>query len=1100
MAPNVRQFQGSFAGGEVSDAMLGRITDSRFRGGAKRARNMVTLPTGPATRRPRFDHVRATKAGNESLYTRMIPFSFGGNDTLAVEMGNNYFRFHTGGQTVLYADTRVITAVDTGEDTLTFASYHRFASNAAVKMLRNQGGSGLAPLDETTTYYVIYVSPTKIKLSTVDGPGGPVNLTTAATGTHAIYPVSQSPLAYRAPAVVSTIFLPANVVEFTASHPFVTQDPVHVTASVMPGGVSAATRYYARNVASNQITLHTTAAGAGTGADIVDIHTSAGTSVVVHYDYVAGDVISGSAQGPLYITQDHPVVASNGVLMPMTGELQVYSYYTTSELATLSYRQSGATIRFAGQNQNPTELTRVSATRWTITFKTIGAPNLTVPTITSPISRTFGEYVTFYLNPGYTMTTYPGNEPALCITGSGAPTTLVPGDVVYVEDVAAGVGSGPPGWAPGSTYVVSQVQAYPGAVWGVTTFYLRGITGGSNLVSPTATQLGYYRRASLSSESTETYVVTALDAAGAETTPSAAVAAANNPLSITGSYNTIAWTAISGAARYRVYKKQNGLYGLIGTTTETSFKDDNKPVDLATTPPSIDTTLANPYPGVISAFEQREIFARTTNSPQGIWFSNVGSPYSLAYHLPLVDTDRIQFLLEGPESCTIRHVVPMSNLVILTDAVEFVVTPVNSDAITPTSFRARQASYNGATYVRPQLLNDTLYYVAARTNHIRDFKRAEGGFGSDDVSIRASHLFDNYTIVDTALMRAPYPILWALRSDGVLLGFTTMPEEGVGGWHQHETDGTIVSICCVNEGAEDALYAVIRRLDSNGSTVQFVERMREFSYAGNGDNRDNAFLDSCVSYDGRNASATTVTVTSTGGWSAGAAVTLTFSAANLLPGLLDSGSGVTITSGGVDYVFDFTAISSFTVATATAIAAVPSAIQNTAVTTWRLHHKTFHGYAKSFATVAGTRTVLADGKTIANVIVTGDSVTVPDRTSVLHVGRPYESQLWTLPVAVQIDPASAQGRTKNVSRLWLRIAYSQRFRVGPEQLYDVQGAEIAELMVPTNEIPNGTVKVEGTIDVSLPGQWTDDGWVRVETSDAGPLTVISLCGEVAIGS
>jgi hypothetical protein len=64
-----------------------------------------------------------------------------------------------------------------------------------------------------------------------------------------------------------------------------------------------------------------------------------------------------------------------------------------------------------------------------------------------------------------------------------------------------------------------------------------------------------------------------------------------------------------------------------------------------------------------------------------------------------------------------------------------------------------------------------------------------------------------------------------VSSSGKLLGLTYVPEQQIGAWHQHDTDGVFESICVVAEGAEDVLYAVVKRT-INGATKRYVERMR----------------------------------------------------------------------------------------------------------------------------------------------------------------------------------------------------------------------------------------------------------------------------------
>ena len=62
---------------------------------------------------------------------------------------------------------------------------------------------------------------------------------------------------------------------------------------------------------------------------------------------------------------------------------------------------------------------------------------------------------------------------------------------------------------------------------------------------------------------------------------------------------------------------------------------------------------------------------------------------------------------------------------------------------------------------------------------------------SGDLCLRSQHLFDFKTIKDATAQKAPYPIMWFVSSDGNLLGLTYIPEQQVGSWHRHNTDGVL---------------------------------------------------------------------------------------------------------------------------------------------------------------------------------------------------------------------------------------------------------------------------------------------------------------------
>ena len=96
---NIRILNRSFAGGEVSPEMFGRIDDAKFATGVALMRNFIALPHGPAANRPGFQFVREVKTSSKKV--RLIPFTFSASQTFIIEVGAGYFRFHTMGGTVM---------------------------------------------------------------------------------------------------------------------------------------------------------------------------------------------------------------------------------------------------------------------------------------------------------------------------------------------------------------------------------------------------------------------------------------------------------------------------------------------------------------------------------------------------------------------------------------------------------------------------------------------------------------------------------------------------------------------------------------------------------------------------------------------------------------------------------------------------------------------------------------------------------------------------------------------------------------------------------------------------------------------------------------
>jgi len=350
---------------------------------------------------------------------------------------------------------------------------------------------------------------------------------------------------------------------------------------------------------------------------------------------------------------------------------------------------------------------------------------------------------------------------------------------------------------------------------------------------------------------TQRYVVTSIGADGITESLESAPGSDTNNLTIAGNFNTISWSAAAGATRYNVYKQRGGLYGYIGSTSSLSLVDDNILADTSKGPPQDIYELntgAGDYPSAVTYYEQRRWFAGTTNNPQTIWATRNGTESNLTSSTPSQDDDGLQFTIKSRQQNAIRHLLPLSDMLALTVGAEFRIFADNAPNITPTSLSTKPQGYSGASNVQPALTSGSVLYVQSQGSRIREmaYNWQSNAFASIDISIMAPHLFNNYAVVDLAYCRAPVPSLWAVRSDGVLLGLTYVPEQQVYAWHQHDTDGFFESVCVVSEGLEDVLYAVVRRT-VNGRSVRYVERLETRLFA---DQSAAFFVDCGATYNG----------------------------------------------------------------------------------------------------------------------------------------------------------------------------------------------------------------------------------------------------------
>jgi hypothetical protein len=332
---------------------------------------------------------------------------------------------------------------------------------------------------------------------------------------------------------------------------------------------------------------------------------------------------------------------------------------------------------------------------------------------------------------------------------------------------------------------------------------------------------------------TQSYVVTAVAADLVTESAASTPATCSNNLSLAGNFNTVSWTAAAGASRYYVYRLRGGSYGYIGQTSGTSLVDDNISPQAADTPPVSTITLntgAGDYPAAVTYYERRRWFAGTTLRPQNVFATRNGTESNLTGSVPSQEDDALEFRIASQQQQTVRHLVALQDVVALTASGEHRIFADGGPALSLSTLSVKPQSATGASTVQPALSEDRALYVQAQGSYVRELAFDPSGLGrftAENVSIMAPHLFDGFQIVELAYCRAPVPVLWALRSDGVLLGMTHMPSQQVYGWHQHRIGGGgfVESIAVIPENNEDVLYVAVRRTLAGSTNSVSIERL-----------------------------------------------------------------------------------------------------------------------------------------------------------------------------------------------------------------------------------------------------------------------------------
>lgn len=195
------------------------------------------------------------------------------------------------------------------------------------------------------------------------------------------------------------------------------------------------------------------------------------------------------------------------------------------------------------------------------------------------------------------------------------------------------------------------------------------------------------------------------------------------------------------------------------------------------------------YPAVSRFFQDRLCFASTTAEPQTVWMSRTGHYNSFVRHLTLLDTDGVTINLPSRQVNQINGLVGLTRLLVLTNASVWSVGSTSTGVITPSTIDTKIENYRGASGVIPVIVGNEIIYMQTNGKTVRNlgFELASESFTGSELNILAKHLFDKWTITDMAYQQDPDSVIWCLRSDGVLLGCTYIPDQNLVAWHWHDT-------------------------------------------------------------------------------------------------------------------------------------------------------------------------------------------------------------------------------------------------------------------------------------------------------------------------
>lgn len=720
----IRQYQRAFNGGEVDLSMFARIDDGKYQTGMALCKNFLIEPQGPIVMRPGFKYVNHTKHAGKKA--RLIPFNFSISQTMVLELGEKYVRFHTLGKTLL-GESGQAYEVETPYLEADLFDIH-YVQSADVLTLVHPN----YPPKELRRYGATDWRLVDIKF------GSSLPAPTGLSATQTINKNVTNPKDYKRSYAV-TALLADGTEEAVRSSP--------VTIDCNPYGDGS----------YNTITWN-----AVTGAGLYRVYRDQGGIWAYVGQTDTTKIIDENISPDASITPPHYDDA----------------FYSSKGITSVTVTNGGSGYVYDRRG--------ISADNWRI----LSSPSKGEIAGTRRVADSGSEKSPF------SVRVYDESG-----EGTGATVELVTSRRVWTEEIAGNSDAGP---------------SYDDMV--TTT-----VTG----IKVTNVGQGYSLPRVEITWTDHTWVGSWTDYFGRRATVALDVEPSSLSISVS---DPTGWgaelvPAVKDGRIESVIVRSGGQNYTSPKLTVVSTSGSGASL-------SANVGQAPDYPGAVSYFEQRRWFGGTQNRPNNLWATRPGTEADMSYSLPTQSDDRIAVRVAAREANRILHIVPLAQLMLMTGAAEWRVSPLNSDAITPESMSVRPQSYVGASNVQPLVIGSSMIYGAGRGGHLRElgYNYEAGGYISGDVCLRAPHLFDNLKIVDLAYSKAPSPIVWAVSSSGKLIAMTYVPEQQVGGFSTVETAGSIESVCVVAEGDEDICYVEVLRT-IGGKPVRFVERMSERQYS-----------------------------------------------------------------------------------------------------------------------------------------------------------------------------------------------------------------------------------------------------------------------------
>ena len=516
------------------------------------------------------------------------------------------------------------------------------------------------------------------------------------------------------------------------------------------------------------------------------------------------------------------------------------------------------------------------------------------------------------------------------------------------------------------------------------------------------------------------------------------------------------------------------------------------------------------YPGAISFYEQRLVFAGTTDQPQTLFFS-VGGDYE--NFTGGTDADSaLNYTIGSNFVNVIRYLSSSRSLLLGTSGGEFAVRASGTDEpLSPGNAQIKQQSAYGSANVQPVMVANAVLFLHLAQRKIRElqYNYDSDSYVAPDLTILSEHITEG-GVTELTYQQEPDSIVWSVRSDGYLVGMTYRRDEQVVAWHKHSMGGVSGNATItVTDYTNIAVGTELVFTKSDGTTVTFTseavsgdapaETLGFRPNESNDTTADNIFtaVNANADFTVANPAANVVTVIETA----------------------RAGNGF-LSVKSTDIVR--LAVTSQSVALVESITSIPGTNEDEL---WLIVNRTINGATKRYieyiktwdfgsdvediffvdsgltydgssaTSLSGLShleaenvSIITDGATHSSKVVASGAVTLDRGTTKANAGLPFTSTLQTMRLEAGATDGTAQGKIKRIDEVTIRLYRTVNALVG------ATSAQVDRIPFRSaaDEMDAAIPLFTGDKSIELPAGFDQDGYVLVQQDLPLPMTLIAI--------